>query len=146
MSVASHELLGRADGLAVALGVPEVTLEHMLIAYVWESARSSVVQEICGVEMQAVLDELEQLGVPVPPGSLPPPPRPQTRVFVPREALSEVHGHLMQRLRRDSGLGLNHDGASRAWVVADDNVDLEQHVLVILGELGLAPIPQPDER
>jgi hypothetical protein len=138
LNPAAHEFLGRAEGIAVGLGEPEVTLEHVLMAYLWDASHSYGSLEGLGVTPQAVLDELERLNVAVPAASLPPPPRPITRVFIPFDAADEIWARLHDRLPRDSGLGINHHEESRrAWVVADHDIDVESHVRSILKELGI---------
>jgi ATP-dependent Clp protease ATP-binding subunit ClpA len=138
LNPAAHEFLGRAEGIAVGLGAPAVTLEHVLMAYLWETSHSYGSLEGFGLTPQAVLEELERRGVAVPTASLPPPPRPSTQVFVPFEAADEMWTRLYDRLPRDSGLGINHHEESRrAWVVADQDIDLESHVRSILKELGI---------
>jgi hypothetical protein len=139
-----YELVGRADGIALGLGAGEVSLEHLLLAFLWEAARTHVEQQFADVSMQSIVDALAESGVQVPPGALPAAPRASKRVFVPYEALSEIHGLLLQRLPPGSGLGLNWTDNSRAWVVANDDIDLEQHVQAIVAELGLNPVLQPD--
>jgi hypothetical protein len=138
LNPAAHEFLGRAEGIAVGLGAPAVKLEHVLMAYLWDTSHSYGSLEGFGLTPQAVLEELERRGVAVPTGSLPPRPRPGTRVFVPFDAADEIWTRLYDRLPHDSGLGINHDEESRrAWVVADQDIDLESHVRSILKELGL---------
>jgi hypothetical protein len=90
LNPAAHEFLGRAEGIAVGLGAPAVTLEHVLLAYLWDTSHSYGSLESFGLTPQAVLEELERRGVAVPTASLPPPPRPRTRVFVPFDAADEI--------------------------------------------------------
>jgi hypothetical protein len=146
LNPAGHELIGRAEGLAAGLGAPAVSDEHVLIAYLWD-ASSAELEVLCGVTREAVMDRLRSLGVAVPSGHLPSSsvPRPQTKVFIPYSDHMRVVTALISRLPRDSRFGFNHDGRSRAWVVADWQIDLEAEVAEVLGELGIQPEPPSDE-
>jgi hypothetical protein len=145
MNPAAHELIGRAEGIAAGLGAPMVSREHVLIAYLWD-ASSDELEMLCGVTREAVMELLRDLGVATPPGALPPSPvrRPETKVFVPYADLMRVVRALNLRLPRDS-VGFNHDGNSRAWVLADSEIDLEREVEVVLRGLGIEPEESVDE-
>jgi hypothetical protein len=143
MNPAAYQFMGRAEGIAVGLGAPAVTLEHALIAYLWDD--SGEVEGMFGVQREAVLERLGRLGVPLPAVGLPPPKRlPGRRVFVPYGELTSVLGELMARLPSDSGIGFNHDGSSRAWVSAYPEIDLQRYVTEVLDQLGLEPELQPE--
>jgi hypothetical protein len=92
------------------------------------------------------MERLRGLGVETPPGALPPSPvrRPETKVFVPYADLMRVVRALNVRLPRDS-VGFNHDGKSRAWVLADSEIDLEHEVEAVLRDLGIEQEESSDE-
>jgi hypothetical protein len=139
---AAHELMGRAEGIAVGFGAPAVTPEHVLIAFVWDD--SGALEGWFDVPREAVLEHLGQLGVQVPGGPLPPPPPPSgPRIFIPYDESDAIIGELLTRLPPDSGFGCNHDGTSRAWVLARAEVDLAAYVAEVLDDLGIEPAPQP---
>ena len=142
---AAHELIGRAEGIAAGLGAPVVSREHVLIAYLWDTS-SDELEMLCGVTREAVMERLRCLGVETPPGALPPSPvrRPQTKVFVPYADLMRVVRALSVRLPPDS-VGFNHDGKSRAWVVADSEIDLEHEVEAVLRDLAIEREESADE-
>jgi hypothetical protein len=137
---AAHELIGRAEGVAAGLGARVVSREHVLIAYLWDPS-SAELEPFTGSMRERVMDRLRSLGVQTPPRPLPPARvhRPQTRVFVPYAHLMPVVDALSERLPRDSGFGFNEDGTSRAWVIADAEIDLEGEVRAVLRELGVQP-------
>jgi hypothetical protein len=140
---AAHELMGRAEGIAVGFGAPAVTPEHVLIAFVWDD--SGALGAWFEVPRESVLEQLAQLGVRVPDGPLPPPPPPSgPRIFIPYDESDAIIGELLTRLPADSRFGCNHDEKSRAWVVARAEVDLAAYVAEVLDDLGLEPVPQPD--
>ena len=138
MTAGAHELLARAEGLAAGLGAETVTVDHVLIAYVWSPWTAAYVEEFFGVTHVAIFEQLRVLGVDLPSVPLPPRPRPTgPRVYVPFEQLMDVVHRLSDRLPPEYGPGFNHDGKSRAWVVADRDIDLEEHVRAVLKELAL---------
>ena len=144
LNPAAYDLIGRAEGLAIGLGAPAVTLEHVLIAYVWNPGW---IERDFGVEREAVLEHLSASGVQVPAAPLPPrlPPHGR-RVFVPYDHFDAIIEKLQERLPANSGFGLNWDPpSSRAWVSAYAHVDLAEHVNAVLADLGLEAIPQPDD-
>jgi hypothetical protein len=145
LNPAAHELMGRAEGLAIGLGAPAVTLEHVLIAYVWDD--SGQMEVGFGVEREAVIEHLRALGVQVPATALPARPPPQgRRVFVPYDHFDAILEKLQERLPANSGFGLNWDPpSSRAWVSAHADVDLAEHVNAVLADLGLEAAPRPDD-
>lgn len=144
LNPAAYDLIGRTEGLAIGMGAPGVTLEHVLIAYVWNLGWMEM---NFGVERAAVIEHLSALGVQVPatplPSRLPPQGR---RVFVPYDHFDAIIEKLQDRLPANSGFGLNWDPpSSRAWVSAYADVDLAQHVNAVLADLGLEVVPQPDD-
>jgi hypothetical protein len=44
-----------------------------------------------------------------------------------------------------SGFGCNHNEQLKAWVVANAEIDFAAYVAEVLDDLGLEPIPQPDD-
>lgn len=142
LNPATYQLMGRAEGIAIGLDEPLATAEHVLIAYVWSDSGTLAA---LGIPRESVLERLRERGIRVPGAPLPPPPRSSgSRVFVPYDALMDVVDALTSTLPRDSGLGFNHDGVARAWVSAFPEVDLRERVESILGDLGVAPVPQPE--
>jgi hypothetical protein len=139
---AMYTVMGRAEGLAAGFGAPDVTVEHVLIALLWDPSTSVYQEEFFGVTREAILGELSHLGVTLPHAPLPPrPPASGERIFVPYGDVMSVVGALLARLP-SSGVGFNHDAKSRAWVSAYATVDLAPHVQAVLDELGLAPVAQ----
>jgi hypothetical protein len=128
LNPAAHELMGRAEGLAAALGAGEVNAEHVLLALLWNSG-SDWMFEGCGTTRQAVYERLSARGVPVPVVDLPPSPEPPSgphqQVFFPRERLNDVLATLPSLLPPDADWGWNHDGGSQGWVSAFGDFDLE---------------------
>jgi hypothetical protein len=142
---AFYAVMGRAEGLAAGLGASGVSFEHALIACIWDPSTSVYQEELFGVTREEILAQLGRLGVQLPQAPLPPRPRPSgKRVFVPYDGLMSVVGELTTRLPKDSGIGFNHDGASRAWVSAYSEIDLEPYVAEVLDDLGLEPVRQPE--
>jgi hypothetical protein len=142
---AAHELMGRAEGLAIGFGAFEVTREHVLIAYLWDD--SGLLEGWFDVKREAVLDRLRELGVRVPEGSPPPPSPPWgPRIFISHDDSDAIIGELLTRVPPDSGFGCNHDAESRAWVMANADVGLAAYVDEVLADLGIQPVPQPDKQ
>jgi hypothetical protein len=138
MTAGAHELLARAEGLAAGLGAETVTGDHVLIAYVWSPWTAAYLEHFFGVTHEAIFEQLQVLGVDLPSVPFPPRSRPSgTRVYVPFEQLMDVVHRLRDRLPPGNGPGFNHDGKSRAWVIADRDIDLQEHVRVVLEKLAL---------
>ena len=136
--------MGRAEGIAIGFGAPDVTREHVLIAYLW--ARFRLPQHLVRRRARGVLEHLGARGVQIPVQALPPLPPPSGhRIFIPYDESDAIISELLTRLPAGSGFGCNHDGKSRAWVVARADVDLSAYVAEVLDDLGLESIPQQDD-
>lgn len=128
---ASHELMGRAEGLAAGLGANRLRAEHVLLALLW-SPGSDWMFEGCGTTRQAVYERLKGKGARVPAGELPPSPDPPSgphqQAFFPLERLNDVLATLPSLLPADAYWAFNHDGHSQGWILAWGEFDLEELV------------------
>jgi hypothetical protein len=117
---ACHDMIGFASGLAAGLGAGEVTVEHVLIAQLYQpffaGDQSATRSEI--------LAALVELGV-----SVPAPPWPQARTRAPRSERIEVSLEDLEALITElprlvpGGIAWNRD-ATRGWVQPLTPVDL----------------------
>ena len=138
LNAAAHELIGRADGIARCLGTSSIAVEHVLAAFLWDSAAAGELEAFCNVSSAAVLERLSQVGVQTP-AVLHQDTAVGARVFIPYSVRGAVYGELRRRLPSDSGLGVNNDG-QHAWVMARRDVDLAAHVRTILTDMGIDEI------
>lgn len=72
LNPAAYQLMSLAEGIAAGLGAPEVTLEHVLLAFLWDP-RSDAQFELLGSSRARVRGRLAKLGIDVPQAELPPP-------------------------------------------------------------------------
>lgn len=121
-----YRVAGRAEGLA-AFGTGTVRPIDLLLALVWGRWRFP---ETPAISREAVVEALARRGVVIPPAPLPaldPEPRFTQHAEFPSDKLDRVLALLDQRHAPGSGptYGFNHDGAGRAWVNAEDGIDLQ---------------------
>lgn len=125
-----HQLVGFAEGLALAAGTP-LRPEHVVLAYLWNERPFWSFETISREE---ILAALRAEGISVPPGELPPldERRWTEHVEVPSEQLPALIGWLPRLLPPEICFGFNHDGKGQAWVSATEGVDLEEYVALAL--------------
>ena len=135
-SVSFHDLAGCAVGLAAGLGADQVRPEHVLLAVAWRPDRLAA-------HLLRSPAALADKGVAVPAVPAPSPPREVAwgpPVDVPIAQLGELtHRLVAERLPPGTPLGFNHDGKDRAWVVAEQGVDLAAEVRAVLVEFADPP-------
>src|SRR6185436_19309039 len=124
-----YGVAGRADGLAASVGVSDVRPVDLLLALLWDTREWLPVTEL-GISREDVAANLGQAGVTLPAAPLPALDRPwrnPVRVDFPMRALGGVVKVLKQRHPPGSGLRwlINHDQAERAWVIAEEGIDLQ---------------------
>lgn len=124
-SPAYYAMYGRAAAFAAALGDGTITPEHVLLALLWDpGSRSSHILWRLGAARERVVQHLSDLGVAVPPATLPAQHEVDIgeRVWFDRDQVQVVVDHL--RLHLPPGTwGFNYDG-DRAWAHAAADVDL----------------------
>ena len=122
-----YRVIGRAEGLAAGLGTGNVRSLDLVLALLW-SRRPLLDQPAASRE--ALVEALAQRGAALPSTPLPElERRPQftQRVEFPRRNLNRVLQLLVERHPVGAGptYGFNHDEAERAWVNAEDGIDLQ---------------------
>ena len=120
-----YRTAGRAEGFAAALGTGMVRPVDFVLGVLcpWPFTDEPPISR------EAVLAALGDRGAPIPKTPLPAQgrvPRFTQRVEFPRANLTLVIDLLARRHPPGDGptYGFNHDGADRAWVVAEDGIDL----------------------
>lgn len=133
MSVAGHEILGRAEGLAVSDASSVVLSSHGVLAWLWQDHGNAVSElEICGTTATAFIEALTALGVEVPRVPLPEPDRRQWggSVYFPADRRKDVLARLRAVLEPgDWGWNCRDD---EVWVDAIAEVDLQAIVADVL--------------
>lgn len=124
-----YGVVGRAEGFASAFGTGEVRPVDLLLALLWDNREWLPVTEL-GIARETVVEALVRAGVTVPAVPMPERDRPfrnPIRVDFPMSALGGVVEQLQQRHPPGSELrwGINHDEAERAWVFAEEGIDLQ---------------------
>jgi len=135
---ATYWCMGRAEGIAIALRSTIVAAEHLLVAILWGSITTYVLQRL-GVTRDEIIAHLAALGVWVPSLNLPSPVVPAfgERVFVPMDKLDYLARTIPDLLPEGTPFGLNHDRTGRAWLLAGEGIDLPSYVALALDrELG----------
>lgn len=131
-----YRTIGRAEGFAAGIGTGEVRPVDLLFATLWDP------WQFAGeplVPRESVIAALVRLGIELPRTPLPElsrPPRFTQHVGFPLDKLDRVIPLLAERHPPGSGptFGFNHDGAERAWVDAEDGIDLQGIVDAALRE------------
>jgi hypothetical protein len=123
-----YTIEGRAEGMAVALGAEEPGTVHFLLAVLWDQRRWNLT-ETPGIEREAIVAALAELGVPLPAAPLPELERKLNLtqyVEFPRSRASGVLQLLAERHPPGSGpkFGFNYKDDETAWVRAEDGIDL----------------------
>ena len=129
-----YRTIGRAEGIAAGIGTGEVRPVDLLFATLWDPwhFRGEPL-----VRREAVIAALVHRQVELPRAPLPElsrPPQFTQRVEFPLDKLERVIPLLVERHPPGSGptFGFNHDGAERAWVDAEDGIDLQAIVDAVL--------------
>ena len=122
-----YRVTGRSEGFAASLGTGNVRPLDLVLALLW-SARP-VLDKPASVRV-ALVKALARRGAALPPTPLPEVerrPRFTQHVEFPRRSLSAVLAILAERHPVGAGptYGFNHDGVERAWVDAEDGIDLQ---------------------
>jgi hypothetical protein len=129
-----YRLVGRAEGLASTLGTGEVQPVDLLIAMAWDSRPWLL--DSAATKRQRVIEALERLGVRVPSSPLPvwDVKRFTKRVDFPLRMADRVLAVLKERFPpgSESSFLFNHDEIDRAWVLAEDEIELEEIVNDVL--------------
>ncbi|MBL1077210.1 hypothetical protein JK358_22685 [Nocardia sp. 2] len=124
-----YEILGRAEGIALALGAGDPTTVHFILATLWDSRRW-VLTETPGVTRSEIVTALRDLGVELPRAALPHLERRvemRTYVEFPVEALEPVLGILAERHPPGKGptWGFNYKDDDTACVRAEAGIDVQ---------------------
>jgi hypothetical protein len=131
-----YRAFGRAEGFAAALGPGTVRPVDLLFGLLWGqwrfvddavASREAIVEALArhgAILPSAPLPELERL------------PRFTQHADIPRASLGRVLTLLAEQRQGGSGpiYGFNHDGAERAWVDAEDGIDLQAIVDAALAD------------
>ena len=122
-----YRVIGRAEGFTACLGTGDVRPLDLVLALLW-SGRPLLDQPASSRE--ALVEALARRGAGLPPTPLPElerRPRFTQNVEFPRRYLAPVLALLHERHPVGVGptYGFNHDGAERAWVNAEDGIDLQ---------------------
>jgi hypothetical protein len=123
---AFYTLQGLAQGFAASLGDGVISPEHVLLAILWTGHSHSLpALRHLDVTREAIIEELRELGVPVPQAELPRLVEVEfgERVWFERDQTSEVLDHVRLHLSPDTHWGFNYDG-DRAWIHAERSVDM----------------------
>jgi ATP-dependent Clp protease ATP-binding subunit ClpA len=127
---AYNEMLGRAQGLAAALGDGQITPEHVLLSLIWNptSLASQVLWRV-GISRERLVDRLREMGVSTPRADLPEQREMEVgeRVWFGRHETDRVLRHLREHIPPDVFWGFNYED-DRAWVWAEARIDM--HALV----------------
>lgn len=129
---AFNSMAGRAEAFAASLGDGPITPEHVLMALIWDpSSHSSQLLWRLGVSREDIVDRLRSRGVAVPRAPIPLQVEVEMgeRVWIERDDLQRVISKL--HLPPDAHFGFNYEG-ERAWVIAEESVDLRSLVDGIL--------------
>lgn len=130
-----YGLMGRAEGLALALGDGIVRSTEVLLAALWDDGQVAVFDLAGGTTRRAVAEALAATGARLPRVALPVPPEwsePVSRLTFPSDDLDAVLEAMNRRHPDGLHWGWNTNGAERAWVDAEDGVDLE----AVVADLG----------
>ena len=122
-----YRVIGRAEGFAASVGTGDIRPLDFVLALLW-SRRPLLNQPPSARE--TLLEALAERGAGLPPTPLPAlerQPRFTQNVEFPRRYLAPVLALLHERHPVGIGptYGFNHDGAERAWVNAEDGIDLQ---------------------
>jgi hypothetical protein len=122
-----YRVMGRAEGFAASLGTGDVRPLDLVLALLW--TRRPFLDHPAP-SREALVEALAQRGARLPPTPLPEldrQPRFTQIVEFPRSCLTAVLGLLHERHPVGGGptYGFNHDGGERAWVNAEDGIDLQ---------------------
>lgn len=122
-----YRVAGRAEGFAAGLGTGDVRPLDLVLALLW--SRRPLLDEPAA-SREALVTALARRGAALPPTPLPElerQPRFTQHVELPRRSLDRVLALLTERHPVGAGptYGFNHDGAERAWVSAEDGIDLQ---------------------
>ena len=72
LTPASHQVVGRAEGVAAGLAATTVSAEHLLLALLWDRDRHlAFLFEEIGTGREALLEEMRHQGIETPDGELP---------------------------------------------------------------------------
>ena len=122
-----YRVIGRAEGFAASVGTGDIRPLDFVLALLW-SRRPLVDQPPSSRE--ALVEAMAQRGASLPPTPLPElplQPRFTQNVEFPRRYLAAVLALLHER--HPGGVkpayAFNHDGAERAWVSAEDGINLQ---------------------
>jgi hypothetical protein len=127
-----YSVHGRAEGISIGLGADDTNSVHFLLALLWDRRRSDLT-ETPGVNREAIIDALSDLGAALPPGPLPELDRKLNftqYVEFPRAIASSVVEALAKRHPPGTGptFGFNYIDDDVAWVRAEDGIDLQSIV------------------
>jgi hypothetical protein len=132
---AFYSMQGRAEAFAAALGDGAIASEHVLVALLWDpmTASSQLLWRL-GVSRERIVEQLGDLGVPVPRAPLPVQREIEVgeRVWFDRKDVRSVLDHLRRQIPPGTVWGFNYEG-DRAWVLAEASVDVEALVGRALG-------------
>jgi hypothetical protein len=130
---AYYTLSGLAQGFAATLGDGVITPEHVLLAILWTgNSHSLQALERLDVTREAIVQQLRELGIPVPEATLPPLVAVEwgERVWFERGQINDVLNHVRLHIDPDTHWCFNYE-ADRAWIRADSGVDI--HALARAG-------------
>jgi Cysteine-rich CPCC/Clp amino terminal domain, pathogenicity island component len=131
---AAYTMMGRAEGLAAALGAAEAGPEHVLLSIIWDpQSPTTCVLNRLDTNREEIADHLRAAGVPLPAGGLPPLKQRRwgEKVVVPIEQLQALTA-LPKLLPPGAHYGFNHDGKDSAWLIASEEVDLPRYIAFAL--------------
>ncbi len=122
-----YRVAGRAEGFAASLGTGDVRPLDLVLALLW-SRRPLL--DATAPSRQALVEALARHGATLPPTPLPEldrQPRFTQHIEIPRRSLSRVLALLAENHPPGAGptYGFNHDGGQRAWVNAEEGIDLQ---------------------
>ena len=122
-----YRVAGRAEGFAASLGTGDVRPLDLVLALLW--SRRPLLDEPAA-SREALVNALARRGAVLPPTPLPELERRlqfTQHVEFPLSRLNRVLALLAERHPAGPGptYGFNHDGAERAWVDAEDGIDLQ---------------------
>lgn len=154
---AAEHARGRANGLAIALGVRE-SATHLLLALAYDRSgvHAGVLKQL-GVSRSAIVESLKARGVAVPPSVPPRDADPMTQaVLLPDAHARVVVAELGRRSVADRATYFDEEGSGRwgyggvperpgdARVTAQAGIDLRSIVQAALAEAGLPQPPDDD--
>lgn len=129
-----YRAFGRAEGFAAALGTGTVRPVDLLLGLLWGQWRYV---DGAVTSREALVEALARHGAILPPlPELERLPRFTQHADIRRSKLNRVLKLLAEQRQGGSGptYGFNHDGAERAWVDAEDGIDLQAIVDSALAE------------